>query len=185
MNRALGAKLRAADGKETIEESVLRRGGLKTWHRTEVVVRIVAHAGKRHVNQLAVVGLERDPQIERERSVLVSGHPVATAGEHLAAEALAFERAAGDREDRERALRRRANVMGGGRRETQDDERTRIDREAHVRAPRESCRSGPPDDDRRSPPRSGDSGTNTWGALSHSAAWSGSSRSTGRLCRGV
>src|SRR5207248_11398266 len=112
MNWTLGAKLRAADGKKLIEEGVLRRGGLKTWHRTEVVVRIVAHAGKRHVNQFAVVGLERDPQIERERSVLVSGNPVAAASEHLAAEALAFERAAGDREDRERALRRRANVMG-------------------------------------------------------------------------
>src|SRR5439155_23310085 len=30
MNRALSAKLRAADGKEMIEEGVLRRGGLKT-----------------------------------------------------------------------------------------------------------------------------------------------------------
>src|SRR5260370_39151174 len=111
MNRAVSANLSRADGKDTIEERVSRRGGLETRHRPEIVVRVDAHAGERHLNQVAVVGLERDPQIEREGSVLVRCNPVAAAGEHLAAKARAFERAAGDREDRERALRRRANFL--------------------------------------------------------------------------
>ena len=71
-------------GEQTIEECVLWRGGLEARQRAKVVIRVVAHAGERHVNQGAVIRLERHPQIEVERSVGPRGHPVAAAGEHLA-----------------------------------------------------------------------------------------------------
>src|SRR4051812_49893613 len=62
MHRSLSADFADADGKQTIEERVVRRGGLETAHGAEIVVRVVAHAGECHVNQAAIVGLERDPQ---------------------------------------------------------------------------------------------------------------------------
>ena len=44
MNGPLRANLAEADGKQAIEEGVLRRGGFETRHRAEVVVRVVARA---------------------------------------------------------------------------------------------------------------------------------------------
>src|SRR4029434_10193897 len=58
MNRSVRAYLPDADCNETIEERVLRHGGLEARHRAEVMVRVVAHTGERHVNQAFVVGLE-------------------------------------------------------------------------------------------------------------------------------
>src|SRR6185436_20784090 len=84
VNRPLGANLSDADREQTIDERVLLCGRLEPWHRAEIVVRVVAHAGERHVNQAAVVSLERDAQVESEGSVAPSGDPVAAAGEHLA-----------------------------------------------------------------------------------------------------
>src|SRR5262247_2950101 len=127
MNRPVGADLANANREETIEERVLRRGGLESRERAEIVILIVAHAGKRHVNQSAVFGLERDPEIEREGSIRSSRHPVAAASEHTAAKPFAVERAASDREYGERAVRRRADVLRGRRREAQDHQRTGID----------------------------------------------------------
>src|SRR5262245_6446090 len=140
MNRALRANLPDADCKETIEKRVLRRGGLEAGRRTKIAVRVVAHAGERHMNEAAVVGLERDSQVERKGAVGAGCDLVAAAGEHLAAEALAFERSASDREDGERALRSRADFLDRCRGETQDHQRTSGDGETHVRAPRESYR---------------------------------------------
>jgi hypothetical protein len=88
-----------ADSKETTEERVLRRSGLETRHRAEIVVSIVPDAGECHVNQAAVVGFERDPQVERQGSVGAGFDPIA-AGEHFAAKPLAFERTADDMEAR-------------------------------------------------------------------------------------
>src|ERR1700681_2342628 len=64
---------------QAIEERVLRRGRLEARQRAEIVVRVVAHAGERHVDQRTVVGLERDAEIELARSVGRRGHPIGAA----------------------------------------------------------------------------------------------------------
>src|SRR4026209_1327618 len=89
VNRTLGANLSDADRKKTIEERVLRRRGLETWQRSEIVVRIIAHARECHVNRGAVVCPERDPQVEPEGSVGKTFDPVAAAGEDPASKTVA------------------------------------------------------------------------------------------------
>src|SRR4029453_10949203 len=104
VNRPVGVKLSNAHGEEAIEELILGRGGLEAGQRAEIVVRVVAHAGKRQVDQRAVVGLERRPKIELERSIGSRGHPISAAAEYRPAEALAFEGPARNRKDREYAV---------------------------------------------------------------------------------
>src|SRR5580658_297761 len=89
---------------QAIEERVLRRGRLEARQGTEIVVRVVAHASERHVDQRVVVGLECHPEIELARSIGASGHPVGAA-EDDAAQALAFKGPTGNRKDREHAMR--------------------------------------------------------------------------------
>src|SRR6202049_3044199 len=89
---------------QAVEECVLRRGRLEARQGTEIVVRVVAHASERHVDQRVVVGLERHPEIELARSIGASGHPVGAA-EDDAAQALAFKGPTGNRKDREHAMR--------------------------------------------------------------------------------
>ena len=60
VNRPIGADFPDANGDQAIEEGVLRRGRFETWRRAEIVVRVVPHAGERHVNQGPVVGFECD-----------------------------------------------------------------------------------------------------------------------------
>jgi len=60
----LGAvKLANAHGEKAIEERILWRGGLEAGQRAEIVARVVAHAGECHLDQRAVVRLERHPKI--------------------------------------------------------------------------------------------------------------------------
>src|SRR3954469_5541813 len=75
VNRPVPVTLSRTHSEQAIEERVLRRRSLEAGHRSEVVVRVVAHAGECHVDQRAVVGLEREPEIELERAVGVRGHP--------------------------------------------------------------------------------------------------------------
>src|ERR1700757_1197615 len=92
-----------AHGEQAIEERVLRRGGFEARQRAEIVVRVVAYAGERHVDQRTVVGLERDAEIELARAVSGRGHPIGAA-EHGSAQALALKRSTCDRKDRERPM---------------------------------------------------------------------------------
>src|SRR5882724_8082218 len=95
-----------AHGEQAIEERVLRRSGLEARQRAEIVVRVVAHASECHVNERAVVGLERDLEIELAGSIGGLGHPI-SAAEDSSSQALPFKRPARNRKDREHAMRRR------------------------------------------------------------------------------
>src|SRR5262245_45415207 len=64
VNRPIGANLPHADGEQTVEERVLGRRRFETWRCAQIAVRVIAHPPERHVNQRAVVSLERDAQIE-------------------------------------------------------------------------------------------------------------------------
>src|SRR5579862_3237913 len=66
VHRSIRSNLADADGDQPVEERVLRRGGLEARHRSEIAVRVVSDAAERHVNQRAVVGLQRDAQVELE-----------------------------------------------------------------------------------------------------------------------
>ena len=50
MNRSRRTNLADADGKQAIEERVRRRRGFTPRRGSEVVVRVVAYAGERHVS---------------------------------------------------------------------------------------------------------------------------------------
>ena len=73
---------------------------------------VVADALERHVDEGAVVGLERDAQVELDHAVGALDRPVVAARQHLAAKPVALERAAGDRKRDARAVRPRADVLG-------------------------------------------------------------------------
>ena len=83
MNRPVSVRLPNTHREQPIEERVLRRGGFEAGQRTEIVVRVVAHASECHVDQCAVVGLERQPEIELERSI--GGHRVLLNGKDVSA----------------------------------------------------------------------------------------------------
>ena len=65
------------------------------------------------MDERAVVGLERDAEVELDDAVRAPDRPVVAARQHLAAEPLAFERAAGDRKRDARAVRPGADVLRG------------------------------------------------------------------------
>src|SRR6266850_6765126 len=91
VNRPVSMTLPNTHREQAIEERVLRRGSLEAGQRAEIVVRVIAHASECHVDQRAVVGLERQPEIELERSIGGCGHPIGAA-EDDSAQALAFKR---------------------------------------------------------------------------------------------
>src|ERR1700719_1658733 len=103
---------------QAIEERVLRRGRLEARQGTEIVARVVAHASECHMDQRAVIGLERHPEIELARSIRGRGHPVGAA-EDDSAHALAFKRSTRDRKDGEVAMRSRTDLLGRSGRQTQ------------------------------------------------------------------
>src|ERR1700681_2633677 len=117
---------------QAIEERVLRRGRLEARQRAKIVVRVVAHASECHMDQRAVVGLERHPEIELARSIGGRGHPVGAA-EDDAAQALAFKGPTGNRKDREHAMRCLPDLLGRGGRKTQTHQRTGVHRVLSVR----------------------------------------------------
>src|ERR1700704_1217490 len=82
VNRPLRTDLPYAYSEQTIEERVLRRGGLEARQCAKIVVRVIAHAGKCHVDQGAVIRLERHPHIEIEGPIGLGRDTVAAAPEH-------------------------------------------------------------------------------------------------------
>src|SRR6266446_6954083 len=107
---ALGAPIAARYGEEAIQERVLRVPGLEAGRGPEVVGRGVDALAARerrdhfrwpvtkpergHVDEGAVVGLERDAEVELEDAVSPEERPIAAAGQHLSAQPRALEVAA-------------------------------------------------------------------------------------------
>ena len=71
----------------------------------------MTEAEGRHVNQGAVVSLERDAQIELENAVGAQQRPVTSAGQDHAAEPRAFEGATRNWRDHAGAVRYRAELL--------------------------------------------------------------------------
>src|SRR5258706_14535719 len=98
------------------------------------------------MNQRAIVGLERQSEIELECSVGGRGHPVGAA-ENDSAQALAFEGTTRNRKDRESAVRCRPDLLGCSGRQTQPYQWTGVHGVLTfgnpLRAVREWCRSDP------------------------------------------
>src|SRR6266853_5329531 len=118
VNRRVSVRLPHSHREQAIEERVLRRGCLEAGQRAEIVVRIVEHASECHVDQRAVVGLERHSEIELARTIGGRGHPIGAA-EDDSAQALAFKRPTRNRKDRERAMRRWTDLLWRSGREMQ------------------------------------------------------------------
>src|SRR5438046_6549627 len=127
MNRPVSVAFPNTHREEAIEERVLWGGSLEAWQRAEIVVRVVAHASECHMDQRAVVGLERHPEIELARSIGGRGHPIGAA-EDDSAQALAFKRPTRNRKDREPAVWRRTDLLGCSGRQTQAHQRTGVHR---------------------------------------------------------
>jgi hypothetical protein len=134
VNRPVSVTLANTHREQAIEECVLRRGCLEPGQRAEILVRVVAHASECHVNQRPVVGFERHPEIELARSIGGRGHPVGAAQDD-SAQALAFKRPARNRKDRERAMRRRTDLLGRSGRQTQAHQGTGVHRGLSFRKP--------------------------------------------------
>src|SRR5580700_1198775 len=99
VDRALRAPVTARHGKQSIQEIVLRVAGLKTRKGPEIVRgrvdalasrkgrddvrRTVAKALRGHVDECAVVRLERDAQVELENSVPSEERPISATCKHL------------------------------------------------------------------------------------------------------
>src|SRR5205085_2794457 len=127
VNRAVSVTLPDTHREQPIEERVLRRGSLEAGQRAEIVVRVIAHASECHVNQRAVVGLERHSEIELARSTVGRGHPIG-APEDDSTQALAFKGSTRNRKNREHAMRRRPDLLGRSRRQTQAHQRPGVQR---------------------------------------------------------
>src|SRR4051812_21895200 len=105
MDRSVRTDLSEAHREQAVEKRIAGVCGLKAWKRAQISPRIVAHARKRHVDQRAIVCLQRHAQIEVQYAVGPGRHPVA-AGNYDTSKALAGERSPDDRIDREIAVRR-------------------------------------------------------------------------------
>src|SRR6202034_2242212 len=91
----------------------------------EHILGAVAYARVGHADDMAVVGLEHDAHVEHPGAVArPDGLPVAAAGKKRAAQAFAFETAAGDDADAPVDARRFADIDRRLHVEQQDEERT-------------------------------------------------------------
>src|SRR4030095_13261747 len=104
---AFGAPIAVRDGEEAVQERVLRVPGLEAGRSPEVVGRgidVLAARERRdhfrrpvtkpergHVDESAVVGLERDTQVELEDPVSSEQRPVTATGQHLSTQPRALE----------------------------------------------------------------------------------------------
>jgi hypothetical protein len=123
------------DGKESIQERVPGMRGFETWRGPKVVGgRIHAFAARkcgddfrgpvakperRHLDQGAVLGLEREAKVELQNSVRSQERPVRPAGQHLSAQPRAFEVAARDRRNHPRTVGNGADLLRSGHRDLQ------------------------------------------------------------------
>src|SRR5438874_5019315 len=108
---ALGAGLETRRGAHVVERGIDRlAGGKPADHlgRTMTVTEVA------HVDERAVVGLERIARIELGDAVGTEQLPVGAARHHAAREPLAAEAPAGDRDDAPTAMRRVAELLRRG-----------------------------------------------------------------------
>src|SRR5437867_1491182 len=127
VDRALGAPIAARYGEKAIQECVLRVPGLEAGRGPEVVGRgvdaratregrdhfrrTVTKPERRHVDEGAVVGLEREAQVELEDAVSPEERPITAAGQHLSAQPRALEVAARYRCGDARTVRHCADLL--------------------------------------------------------------------------
>ena len=127
VDRSARAAISGRESDQSVQERILgrarfepRRGpkvvrgrvdGLTTRKRGQHFRRAVTEAEGRHVNQGAVVSLERDAQIELENAVGPQEGPVTSPRQDLAAQSRAFERAARDRRYRACSVRHGAELL--------------------------------------------------------------------------
>src|SRR3981189_901652 len=100
VNRPVSTNLPSSDGEQPVQEGVFRFGSLEMRHRAKVGSSwrsVVPDALERHVDERAIVGLERDAEVELSDAVRAFDCPVVAAWEHLAEKPVTFERASGDR----------------------------------------------------------------------------------------
>src|SRR5262249_15592377 len=94
VNRTVGTNLSRSNGEEPVQERVFRRGSLETWQRAKVgssCCSVVTDALERHVDECAVVGLERHAQVEFENAIRASDRPVIATCQYPAAQPVAVE----------------------------------------------------------------------------------------------
>src|SRR5439155_10462310 len=95
VNRSAGANLPGAQGEQPVQKGIFRVGSFEARQRPNIGSswrRVIADAHERHVNEGAVVGLQRDAQVELENAVCAFDHPIVAAGEHLAAQPVTVKR---------------------------------------------------------------------------------------------
>src|SRR5258706_8980420 len=79
VNRPGGANLPGAHREKPVQEGILWFGSLKAWERPKVRSSwrgVVTDSLERHVDEGAVVGLQRDAQIQLQDVVWAFDHPV-------------------------------------------------------------------------------------------------------------
>src|SRR5439155_23431566 len=118
VNRSVGADLSGADGKQPVQEGVLRLGSLEARHCTKVASSwrsVVTDPLERHVDERAVVRLERKPQVELEDAVSPEERPVTATGKDLSTQARALEVTARYRRGDARSVRNGSDLLYIGR----------------------------------------------------------------------
>jgi hypothetical protein len=94
VHRSFGANLRAANGKQLVQEGILRFGGFEARQRPKVGRAwrsVIANALERHMDEGTVVGLQRDAHVKLDDAVRPFDRPVVAAGQHFAAKPLTLE----------------------------------------------------------------------------------------------
>src|SRR5439155_6311939 len=127
VNRPGRAAIAGGDSDQTVQERIRRRARFEPGRGPEVVLRRIdglasrerrqylrgamTEAEGRHADQGAVVGLERDSQIELENGVRPRECPVTSVRQDLAAQARAFEGTACDGRYDARSMRHSAELL--------------------------------------------------------------------------
>src|SRR5437870_5829324 len=127
VNRPGRAAIAGGDSYQSVQERIRRRArfepgrgpevvlgridGLASRERRQYLRGAMTEAEGRHADQGAVVGLERDPQIELENGVGPQEGPVPSARQDLAAQPGALEGAARDRRYNARSMRHGAELL--------------------------------------------------------------------------
>src|SRR5207247_9991333 len=86
---------------------------------------VVTDALERHVDEGAVVGLERDAQVELDHAVRALDRPIVAAWQHLATKPVTLERASGDRKRDAHAVGPGADILRGCRVQSKCNQGTR------------------------------------------------------------
>src|SRR5450432_1353115 len=130
VDRTLRASVTARDAEQPIQERVLRMARVEAWKGSEVICgradRLATHqcrndlrwtvakTSRGHVNERAIVCLERDTQVELENAVRSEERPVSTTGKYPSAQPRTLEMAFRDRCRDPCAVRSRADPLRAG-----------------------------------------------------------------------